>query len=200
MFDMQHGPMTLQDIMSGVTICAQHGLECAVRVEANEDYLVQRLLDAGVNDIIVPLIKNEADTEKFVSNFFYPPQGMRSMGQHLAKILPEKSKKPIIMVETREAYEELDRILEVPDLHGVFIGPYDFSFAMFGKNGPDWQDPDFITYMEEINTKSQGQGKETFIVVDQDSLKQAEEIGFDHLILLGDARWLKAKGSELLSM
>ena len=81
------------------------------------------------------MINNKDDCEKFVSYCYYPPLGQRSFGPMRAQIVHgsnyfEKANKNILsfaMIETKEAVENLDEILSVPNLTGIYIGPADMS-------------------------------------------------------------------------
>ena len=85
--------------------------------------------------IIAPMINTKDDCEKFVSYCYYPPIGQRSFGPMRAQLVhgsdyftnANKNILSFAMIETKEAVENLDQILSVPSLTGVYIGPADMS-------------------------------------------------------------------------
>ena len=87
------------------------------------------------------MINSKEECEKFVSYCYYPPNGQRSFGPMRAQLLHgtsyfKKANENILsfaMIETEQAINNLDEILSVPNLTGVYIGPADMSIS-FGLN------------------------------------------------------------------
>ena len=137
--DLQHG---VQDYMSMVA-CFQamqsHPVLPMVRVPWNEPGIVGKVLDAGAYGIICPMINTRAEAEAFVSYCRYPPAGKRSNGPIRAGIYgvgttyqatANQEVLCIPMIETQEAVDNLDVILDVPGIDAVYIGPSDLGFSM----------------------------------------------------------------------
>ncbi len=139
--DMQHGqneylssiPM-LQGISNGSSMPF-------VRVPSLDSGIIVKMLDAGAVGIIAPMINNKNDCEKFVSICHYPPIGERSFGparsiETYGQDYYKYANSQIItlaMIETEEAMKNLDSILSVKNLTGVYIGPSDMSIS-YGLN------------------------------------------------------------------
>ena len=135
--DLQHGindystslPM-LQAISNSPTIPF-------ARVSWNEPGIIMKMLDAGTCGIIAPMINNKEECERFVSYCRYPPLGQRSFGPIRAQLIYgsdyiQNANSQIItlaMIETQEAVKNIDAILSVENLNGVYIGPADMSLA-----------------------------------------------------------------------
>ena len=137
--DLQHG---VQDYMSMVQ-CFQamqsHPVLPMVRVPWNEPGIVGKVLDAGAYGIICPMINTRAEAEAFVSYCRYPPAGKRSNGPIRAGIYgvstsyQSTANQEVLclpMIETQEAVDNLDAILDVPGIDAVYIGPSDLGFSM----------------------------------------------------------------------
>jgi len=137
--DLQHG---VQDYMSMVQ-CFQamqsHPVLPMVRVPWNEPGIVGKVLDAGAYGIICPMINTRAEAEAFVSYCRYPPAGKRSNGPIRAGIYgvgttyQATANQEVLclpMIETQEAVDNLDAILDVPGIDAVYIGPSDLGFSM----------------------------------------------------------------------
>ena len=78
--DMEHGPI---DEMGATSIFASvERRECLpiVRLPSTEPYLARRLLDGGVQGLMVPCVEDIEVFEKFVGHCFYPPRGCRGTG------------------------------------------------------------------------------------------------------------------------
>jgi 4-hydroxy-2-oxoheptanedioate aldolase len=97
-----------------------------------------RLLDAGAYGIIGPMINNRAQAEAFVGACRYPPLGYRSYGPIRARVYAgddyfanaSETVLTLAMIETAEALENLEDILSVEGLDGVYVGTVDLSISM----------------------------------------------------------------------
>ena len=83
--DLEHNPFRLDDLERGLAALRPAGstrptLAPIVRIpyEADQDYkhLVKQLLDVGVMGIILPGVRTEEETLRFVRTMRYPPQKM----------------------------------------------------------------------------------------------------------------------------
>ena len=91
------------------------------------------------------MVSNRDQAEKFVQACMYPPKGYRSFGptrgfMYGGKDYVDKSNYEILklaMIETKEALQELDKIMKTPGLDGIYIGPADLSLAIGEKPGFD---------------------------------------------------------------
>ena len=85
------------------------------------------------------------EAENFIKACQYPPRGYRSFGPIRANIYggPDYSSQAdneilkLAMIETKEALEKLDEILDTPNLDGIYIGPADLSLAVGEEPGFD---------------------------------------------------------------
>ena len=113
-----------------------------VRLPANEDWLILQSLDQGAHGVVVPHIANKQAAEELVSSVKYSPQGKRGFTP-FSKAggfnnfdtssyvkLANKSTLSVIIIESEEGLNNLDEILEVPDIDIVYFGAYDLSQAL----------------------------------------------------------------------
>ena len=108
-----------------------------VRVPWNDPGHIMRVLDAGAMGIICPMINTKAEAEALVRSGRYPPMGERSFGPFRAAQYGadywQKANEEILlfaMVETRQAVNNLEEILSVKGINGVYVGPSDLSLSM----------------------------------------------------------------------
>jgi 4-hydroxy-2-oxoheptanedioate aldolase len=90
-------------------------------------------------------VRNVGDVLKVKDAALYPPEGKRGIGPGRAsgfglslmerKVSPNKDTVVIIQIETREALENLEKILAVEFYDMVFVGPGDLSMnlGIFGE-------------------------------------------------------------------
>jgi 4-hydroxy-2-oxoheptanedioate aldolase len=102
-----------------------HDVTRLVRVPWNEPGIIGKVLDAGAYGVICPMINTKAQAEAFVSACKYPPQGTRSNGPIRVAMYGAASSYQktandeilvIPMIETREALDNLEAILDVERL------------------------------------------------------------------------------------
>ena len=135
--DLQHGINDYSTSISMLQAISHSSVIPFARVPWNEPGIIMKMLDAGTCGIIAPMINNKEECERFVSYCRYPPLGQRSFGPMRAQLVYgsdyfNNANSQIItlaMIETQEAVNNLDEILSVKNLNGVYIGPADMSIA-----------------------------------------------------------------------
>ena len=113
------------------------GPEPFVRVRQNDTLAIRQVLDAGARGVIVPLVETAEEARKAVAAAKYPPQGergfcfsrMNNYGIDFDEYIRTANDNiaVVVMIESKEAIENIDDILSVEGVDGVFIGPYDLS-------------------------------------------------------------------------
>lgn len=144
--DMEHSVIDYYEAQKLIATIQAKGLKAFVRVGENNTRIIKRVLDAGADGIIVPMVCSKEEAEKAVEAVKYPPFGKRGVGLARAQNygldngFPEyrdgraKEISLIVQIEHYQAINELEDILELDGVDGTFIGPYDLSGSM-GKPG-----------------------------------------------------------------
>ena len=135
--DLQHGQIDYSTSISMVQAISNSKCVPLARVPWNEPGIIMKMLDLGVLGIIAPMINTKEECEKFVSYCRYPPLGQRSFGPMRAQLIYgldyiKNANSEIVtlaMIETQDAVNNIDEILSVEHLNGVYIGPADMSLA-----------------------------------------------------------------------
>lgn len=170
LIDLQHGliDMGVAPAMLGAIRAA--GGHALARIPVGEYQSASRLLDWGAEMVVAPMIETAEDARAFASFMKYPPDGLRSYGPARAVQLSglsadayrtsaNGSTLAIVMIETRSALANLDAILAVPGVDGVFVGPYDLSIALSPDGEPGLDRPDTIAAMERVVRQTKAAGK-----------------------------------------
>lgn len=107
------------------------------RVRENNTLAIRQMLDMGAHGVIVPLINNADEARSAVAAAKYPPEGVRGFAFCRANdwgaafddyvISANDDVAVVAMIESKQAVENIDEILAVNGVDGVFIGPYDMS-------------------------------------------------------------------------
>jgi 2-keto-3-deoxy-L-rhamnonate aldolase RhmA len=144
--DMEHSVIDYNDAQKLIATIQAKGLEAYVRVGENNTRIIKRVLDAGADGIIVPMVNSASEAKKAIQSVKYPPVGKRGVGlaraqnygldEGFPKYRDGKAKeiKLIVQIEHINAIDELEEILQLDGIDGTFIGPYDLSGSM-GKPG-----------------------------------------------------------------
>jgi 4-hydroxy-2-oxoheptanedioate aldolase len=195
--DLQHGPVDFQAAVGMLQAISTTSAVPMVRVPWNEPILPAKLLDAGAYGIICPMINSKAEAEALVTACRYPPRGARSFGPNRAVLYggadywQHANDEVLIfaMVETRQAVKNLDEIVSVEGLNGVYVGPSDLSLSMGKTPTLDPQDSEVLAAIKTICAVTRKNGK--IAGVHTDSAKTAVRRfaeGYQLCTILSDAR------------
>jgi 4-hydroxy-2-oxoheptanedioate aldolase len=148
--DMEHGPVPFADVQNAIVAIRTTTTEPFVRTRWNDATSIEQALDCGASGIIVPMINNRADAEAVVAHARYRPLGERSRGGLRAAFsfatdrgtyLREANDRVLVLVqiETAEAVANIEEIMGVEGINGVFVGPNDLA-SSYGLVYPrDWE-------------------------------------------------------------
>ncbi|MCB9335096.1 MAG: 2,4-dihydroxyhept-2-ene-1,7-dioic acid aldolase [Flavobacteriales bacterium] len=138
--DIEHSAVDIESIQNLIGFIQAKNIKAFVRVYANDEVIIKRVLDAGADGVIVPMIKSKEDAQKLVDYVYYPPKGKRGVGLSRAQNYgigfdqyQEKLEKEIVIIaqiEHIDAIHHLEEILSIDEIDSTLIGPYDLSASM----------------------------------------------------------------------
>jgi len=168
-----------------------------VRVCDNTPALISRALDAGAAGILGPLINTAGNAERLVTQCRYPPDGVRSFRPSRAMIMaaqPEEINshvKAFALLETAEAISNLEEILNVKGLDGVFVGPSDLSVSLGVRPIGNLQHPDMLHATNKVLEGCKNHGKLAMIVVpSKEAAEQKLSEGWSGVFPGYDINWI----------
>jgi len=155
--DNQHGPIDYQVSVPMIQGILVGGSNPIARAPWNEPGAIGKLLDAGAQGVIVPMVNSAEEAQAAVDACRYPPVGARSWGP--TSVLPRNRNyfadaaeqiAVIVMVETAQALANVDEIVNTPGVDAVYVGPADLSVSMgmLPKNNDD--EPAFVEALDTI--------------------------------------------------
>ncbi|MEJ8475483.1 HpcH/HpaI aldolase family protein [Roseibium algae] len=209
--DMQHGQHDIASVREGLASTALGGAHRVARIPVGENATASRLLDLGAEAVIAPMINSADDARAFVDAIKYPPVGARSWGPHRGAMLMGRPPMDYLrcandetlgfaMIETPEAFEVLDEILQVPGLDAVFVGPADLSLTL--SNGAELDPENDATRKAaaEIATRTRAAGKIAGkFCTSVEDVAWATEAGFRFLAYGVDMLLFTEAASDLLT-
>jgi len=142
--DMEHSVTDYFEAQQLIATIQAKGLKAYVRVGQNNARIIKRVLDAGADGIIVPMVNTKNEAQQAIDAIKYPPKGKRGVGLARAqkygfgfedyKDNDADEIQLIVQIEHVDAVNNLEEILSLEEIDGTFIGPYDLSGSM-GKPG-----------------------------------------------------------------
>jgi 4-hydroxy-2-oxoheptanedioate aldolase len=131
--DLQHGAVPEADLPGITAAIGAVGPVPLVRTRSASFPDVGRPLDLGAHGVIVPNVRDAEHAAEVVAAGRYAPAGNRSIGR-----LSGGDDEPLViaMVETATALDDLDALLAVDGLDGIYVGPGDLALAL-GMTGAD---------------------------------------------------------------
>jgi len=205
--DLQHGTADYSDLLYIFPILEKSNKTPLVRVAWLDEAPIMRALDAGAYGIIAPMIENAHDAKRLVSACRYPPSGGRSFGPIRARFTCQGDYAATVddtiasfaMVETRKAVENLDEILSVEELTGIYIGPADLSFSYGYSPAFDREEAELLAIIDKIRTQTQAAGKIVGLHCGSaDYARRMAKAGFDLVTIGSDARFMEAAATKAI--
>lgn len=158
--DTEHTEMSLETVAELVraAAAAPGSLGVIVRPAWNDPVRIKRILDLGVDGIMVPMIDTAEAAEELVRATRYPPEGDRGLasgratgyGQRFLEYVESdhRSLLTIAQIETPTGVENAGDIARVEGIDALFVGPADLS-ASLGVFG-EWDAPELEEAMAEV--------------------------------------------------
>ncbi|AGN02425.1 HpcH/HpaI aldolase [Salinarchaeum sp. Harcht-Bsk1] len=165
--DLEHGgpdPWDGPTITNLLRAAERTGIEPLVRLPDTDPTLVRKALDLGVRSLFLPRVDTADEVREAVRSARFRYQdgagdrglaGPRASRWGLAEdyVAAEDDETLVgVTIETREAVENLEEILDVPELGFVFVGPFDLSVSL-GHPG-EREQPDVQEAVESIRSRA----------------------------------------------
>lgn len=187
LIDGEHAPNTLQTMLAQLQAVAPYRMHPVIRVAEGTKVNIKQVLEIGAQSILVPMVDTAEQAKYIVKATQYPPVGVRGVGAFVARSsrwarvtdYMENTNNHIcllIQVETKQGIDELDEILKVDGIDGVFIGAADLSASLGHPNHsahPDVQKA-MKTAIEKIVASGKAAG---FLAPNPDVAKKVIEWG-----------------------
>ncbi len=195
--DMQHGALDINDVIPLLQAICLSGATPMARVPWNNPADIMRVLDSGAYGIICPMINTRKEAEALVQAGRYAPMGARSIGPFRAAHYGGADYAThanteillLAMIETTEAIKNLDDILSVQGLDGVYVGPGDLSMSMGHPASLDPTDKGVIAAIADIAKRTRAKGKIASVHTDSPATAAKRyDQGYQFCTLLNDIR------------
>ncbi|HAT3848878.1 TPA: 4-hydroxy-2-oxoheptanedioate aldolase [Serratia marcescens] len=208
LIDGEHAPNNVQTVLGQLQAVAPYPSRPVVRPPWNDAVIIKQLLDVGAQTLLIPMIQNAEQARDAVRATRYPPHGVRGVGSALARAsrwnrVPDYLQQAdeqmcvLVQIETREAVKNLDAILQVEGVDGVFIGPADLSADMgFAGN---LQHPEVQRTIDDAIARIRAAGKAPGILMANKALAQRYLEAGALFVAVGVDTTLLARAAEALA-
>ena len=138
--ETEHTAIDVSEVLRLIIAIEQRGSVPLVRLAWNDPIQAKAVLDSGAAGVLVPMVNSKADAELAVQMTKYPPLGFRGVGlaraqgygEHFDDYVQNANADTllIVQIEHKDAVANINEILSVPGIDGIFIGPYDLSLSL----------------------------------------------------------------------
>jgi 4-hydroxy-2-oxoheptanedioate aldolase len=141
--DCQHGLIDFADMLAMLQAMARTNVASVVRLVGHDHVAIGKVLDAGADAVVVPMVNDRAQAEYVASACRYAPRGIRSYGPVRANATVGSTEPAaldehvlcLVMIETEEGVAHADEICSTPGIDGVYIGPSDLAVSLGERPG-----------------------------------------------------------------
>lgn len=141
LLDGEHAPNDLRGMLGQLQAVAPYPAQPVIRPAIGDSTMIKQLLDIGAQTLLIPMVETAEQASHMVSAMRYPPAGIRGVGSPLARAsrwntVTDYATKAdeqmclLVQIENLAGLEQLDAIIEVEGVDGIFIGPVDLSASM----------------------------------------------------------------------
>jgi 4-hydroxy-2-oxoheptanedioate aldolase len=166
--DWQHGVGVSQEtVVACIQAIGSSDAVPIVRLPRNSPEYISYVLDAGAYGVIVPMVNTFEEAEAAGRACRYAPRGCRSiagnrptLSEPLGDYITRANDEVIclVMIETRQALENVEAIATAPEIDGLYIGPSDLSLDM-GVSLSSWADDErHLAAVERIFAAAKANG------------------------------------------
>ena len=136
--DHEHGPGSLESLIAILRATTASETTRLVRVPSNDPVYLKRVLDCGVEGVMIPMLESAEQARAAVAACRYPPKGMRGAAYTVTRAgdygaapdYPERIEDRLLIigqVESLAAIDAVPTMAEVDGLDMLLIGPLDMS-------------------------------------------------------------------------
>jgi 4-hydroxy-2-oxoheptanedioate aldolase len=207
LIDTEHSPTEVPMIVDQLrTLEAFPTTTPIVRPAWNDLVLIKRILDLGVQTLLVPYVQSAEEARRAVAATRYPPEGVRGIAATIRANRYGRIKDyhaqagremcVLVQLETRRALAELEAIAAVDGVDGLFIGPSDLAgdLGHLGNN----RHPDAVAVFADACARAKKAGKPIGILapVEEDARRYLE-MGFTYVAVGSDIGVLRNAAEQV---
>lgn len=166
--DNEHGTASLETMLHMVRAIEAAGGHPIVRIPWNDQVYLKRILDLGVQSLMVPMICDRQAAEDAVAASRYPPHGRRGYAAPIVRASQygmnaqyiHEADDELLLIAQIEHVDAIPNIQEIASVDGIdmlFIGPNDLCGSIGKLERLD--EPDTIKMISDVEGLIRASGK-----------------------------------------
>ncbi|MPM19616.1 2-keto-3-deoxy-L-rhamnonate aldolase [bioreactor metagenome] len=174
--DTEHGPFDVESAMDYIRVAELKNITPFVRIKDITRSSILKMLDAGAKGLIIPCVETVEQVKNIVEYGKYSPVGKRGFiygrvseygnsedASSIDKYMKICNDNTMLIpqCETIGCLENIEEIVTMDGVDGIFVGPYDLSIAM-GVPG-QFDNPEFIKALKRVLDACRNSSKPIFI-------------------------------------
>lgn len=199
--DTEHGPFDIESSMDFIRTSELGTVVPLARIKEISRPAVLKMLDIGAKGLIVPCVETVEQVKNLVEWAKYYPMGKRgffvarpagygyeSFAQNIDEYFKTCNEETLLIpqCETMGCLENIEEIVSIEGVDGIFLGPYDLSIGM-GRPA-QFDDPEFLQAVARVLKACKAAGKFSFIYTGSNTAaKKYLTDGFDAVAVNMDA-------------
>jgi 4-hydroxy-2-oxoheptanedioate aldolase len=199
LIDHEHGSGSRDDAVAQMRAMKGTPTTSMLRVPSIDPGYIKRVLDAGVQCVLCPLIESASTAKAVVDACWFPPRGARGAGGATRASVygydaeaPNRVQDELLIAVQIESLIGIDQIEEIAAVAGIdllLLGPRDLS-ASIGKLGR-FEDPEVLAIVAKAEAAILASGKRLgSVIYPGQTPAQMFERGYDLLIAGSDIGFL----------
>ena len=205
--DMEHAPLTLEQAYAATVVAQGAGMQVLVRVPDRSGSHLQRLLDSGVDGILVPRVTTAAEAAAAAAAMTFSPAGERGLGSTsragrwggLDSVSYQALGADVmraVQLEDTGSLEIVSDILDVPHLNGIFLGMGDLQLSSGKKSDSPELQALVTSLLAEAGTRGIPVGT---AVQTADQVEASIARGFSYVMADNDTGLLRRAATSLVA-
>ncbi len=195
--DQEHGAGDRQAAVDTMRAASAGPATLIVRVPSSDPTYIRRLVDAGVEGILVPMVETAEQARRIVDCCKFPPRGSRGNAWDITRAssygftadyyaAADDNLLVLVQIETATAVANAREIAEVEGVDVVFIGPTDLSGSIGLPNQTGAPEVEALIAQTEAAARAAGK-----------PLATVPRVGRPWQQILADGYAMVASGSEI---
>ncbi|MBM3393968.1 MAG: HpcH/HpaI aldolase/citrate lyase family protein [Betaproteobacteria bacterium] len=206
LIDTEHAPNDLVEVHQQLLAVPAFSASPVVRAAWNDTVVIKRLLDVGVQSLLIPYVQNEEEARRAAAAVRYPPHGIRgvSTGSRSSRFGRVKDYLPhahaeicvLVQIETRQGLENVEKIAAVEGIDGLFVGPQDLAADLGHLGNPGH--PEVQAAIAAVIARTRKAGKAAGILYfDEAGAKRWIQQGAQMIAVTSDSAMLVRESSTI---
>ena len=173
----EHIPVDRTEVSYLCQLYSGYGISPMVRIPSPDPTYAAMAIDGGAEGIVVPYLETVKQAKSIIGAVKYRPlkgkklkdilKGKTAINEETTDFIRSFNKNNylIIGIESVEGYNNLDSLLELDEIDGIFIGPHDLSISM--EIPVQYKNPEFIRVITDIINRCRNANKGVGLHVSQ---------------------------------